>query len=263
MSKTLNLVGRLLANARHYQELGRNSEALRLFERLAGFGALDPAVVEESHVRLAEIRLRRGQPRRARRHLAAVLTSRPESARYHYLMAAALVADEKADPRRAVKHFQKSLELDANQPTCLCEYGTLALRLGQPRRALKALRQAVSLAPDDPAVIHQLATGLTQLGRPDEARLVLRAALFRNPRDGRFRKLWSDFQFHRVREQQELAQARQQGLAEGAGPRLLPFVCPDPPPGGLGRKRFRLDRASSPNPPRFCRPAPGSGRKHA
>ena len=51
--------------------------------------------------------------------LGALLIQRPDSARYHYLMANALNNDTKADPQRAADHYRKSLRLDPKQPACL------------------------------------------------------------------------------------------------------------------------------------------------
>ena len=118
-------------------------------------------------------------------------------------MAQALEADQKGYDRRALEYYRMSLHLDGDQPECLGEAGMLALQLGKVLEGLKWLRRAVELAPDDPEAVSRLVEGLQQIGRPQEARLTLRAALFRNPRDGRFRKLWNDFHFHELRDEQE------------------------------------------------------------
>ena len=153
MSTTLNLTDRLLAMGRKFQELGRDQEALHILGRLAGFRQLPAEISEESQVRLAELLLRCGRYVRARRHLTAVLVQRPDSARYHYLMASAHNGDAKCDPQRAAEHYRKSLQLDPGQPRCLGEFGLLALRLGCTEEGLASLRRAVELAPDDPEEI--------------------------------------------------------------------------------------------------------------
>src|SRR5713101_2210335 len=142
MSRTLNLVDCLLARGRHLQLLGRELDALHTFERLAGFRELPKQVAGEAQERLAKLLFDRGEFQSARRHLAAALIQQPTSARYHFLMASALEADDEGDDRRALEHYRMSLELDGDQPECLGEAGILALRLGKVVEGLKWLRRA-------------------------------------------------------------------------------------------------------------------------
>ncbi len=272
MSKTLNLVDRLLARGKNFQQLGRNQDALEVFDQLAGFRELPPLVAEETQVHRAEILMQRGEYRAARRHLAAVLVQQPDNARYHYLMATALRCDEEGDAHRAARHYRKSLEIDPDQPECLSEYGLLALGQGKVLEGLKCLRRAVELTPDDPDLVGQLVEGLLEVGRQDEARKALQAALFRNARDGRFRKLWSDFQFQQLREEQQEERYELANLKGGdQGPVLLPFLRPiSEPAAAFSRgKRIRQDAPSPLSPPHLPRPAgtPSRGRfpkhKHA
>ena len=265
MSKTLNVADHLLALGRKHQELGRVHDAVNAFERLANFQELPAEVAEEIQVRLAELALRRRKFLRARRHLTAALTHQPDNSRYHHLMATAADSGAKADPERAAKHFQLSLELDPNQPTCLGEYGMLALKLGRTALGLRCLRRAAELTPDDPQVIGRLAEGLRLANLAREARDVLRAALFRNPRDGRFRKLWNDFQFQQLRrEQQNARHASRVEKAADKGPVILPFVRPVPEamPARKG-KIIRRDTASPTPPPHVPRPARLSAKRRA
>jgi tetratricopeptide (TPR) repeat protein len=258
MSRTLNLVDRLLAMGRTYQSLGRDHDAQRLFGRLAKLAELPAGAAEETQARLAELHFKNHEYRRARRHLAAALGRCPDNARYHYLLASALDADLKGDPERAAEHYRRSLELDPRQPRCLGEYGLLALRLGRTEEGLNALHRAVELAPDDPEAVGHLVEGLRQEGLVEEARAALRAARFRNPRDARFHKLWSDFEFQQLRQQQEARRlSRSGGWSPEQGPVLLPFVRPVPEenPKGAGRKLVRRDGASPPAPPHLPRRA--------
>jgi hypothetical protein len=88
--------------------------------------------------------------------------------------------------------------------------------------------------------------------------------MFRNHRDSRFRKLWTDFHFHELREEQEtLRQTRWEVNSDEEKPVLLPFLRPvsPPPPAAASSKRVRRDSASplpSPHSPRRRRL-----RKHA
>lgn len=222
MSRTLNLVDSLLLMGRKHQELGRVRDALTILVRLAGFRDLPHAVAEETQVRLAELQLRRKKYQRARRHLGAALRYDADNARYHYLMGSVLRQQDEEQWEQAAQHYRRSLELDPQQPVCLAEFGSFAVRLGHADEGLKCLRQALVLKPDDPEVVGKLAEALRLAGRGDEGRAELRAALFRNPRDRRFRKLWTDFQFRQLRRQQ---QTRQADRRSAEGPVLLPFVA--------------------------------------
>jgi tetratricopeptide (TPR) repeat protein len=265
MSRMLNMAGRLLAMGRHFQALGRDHDALQTFARLASLRDLPGVVAEETQARLGELCLHGKQFRRARRHLTAALTHAPDSARYHYLLATAADGDDRPNPERAAEHFRKSLELDPNQPRCLGEYGLLALRLGRIDEGLDCLRRGAELAPDDPDAVGRLVTGLQELDEDDEARQVVRAALFRNTRDPRFRRLWDDFQFQRLHDEQ--AAARRGVAASGRaadGPDVLPFVRPEPSPTAPPRQRtIRRDRPSAPAGPHLPRPLHVPDKKHA
>lgn len=266
MSTTLNLADRLLAMGRYFQTLGREQDAVRIFNRLTSFKLLSSDVAEEAKARLAEILLRWGRFTRARRHLTALLLQCPAKARYHYLMATALNGDQRSDPERAAEHYRQSLKLDPHQPRCLGEYGLLALRLGRTEDGLKCLTDAVGLAPNDPDVVARLVEGLRQEGRLEDARAALRAARFRNARDPRFTKLWNDFQFRLLHDEQEAARDDPALLPfEGNGPRILAFVRPD---SKLGRARnhgkvVRRDAPAALKPRRLGKPDDVPGKKHA
>jgi tetratricopeptide (TPR) repeat protein len=262
MSMTLNLVDRLLSMGRNYQQVHRVAEALDVFTRLAALRELPSAVAEETQVRLAELQLKRKRLRKARPHLTAALVYRPDSAHYHQLMASALDTRSGGDLDRAAEHYRKSLEIEPTQPKCLCDYGLLLMRLGQVDGGLTALRRAGELAPDDSLVIGKLVKGLRLAELLDEARSVLLAARFRNPRNGRFRKLYNDLMFRQLRKQQNMA--RREAASNDEGPMLLPFVCTakDDAPLVVDDKVIRLDPAEPLAPPHLPRPARRSDWKH-
>jgi tetratricopeptide (TPR) repeat protein len=220
MNPTLNLFEHLLARGHQLQELGRHRDAGRLLARLAGFRDLPGDVAEQVQVRLAELALRRRRYARARRHLTAALRHRPDSARYHYLLAGALQA-EGADLERAAEHYRRALELAPEHARYLADAGLLALRLNRTEQGLALLRQAAERAPDSAEAAGKLVKGLRLAGRADEARSALRAALFRNPRSARLRALWIDLQLQELRRRQENEQLDRQEADE---PVLLPFV---------------------------------------
>jgi tetratricopeptide (TPR) repeat protein len=217
MQATLNLFEHVLGRARRLQGLGRPREAGQLYRRLANFRELPPDVAEETQARLAELHLRRRRYGAARRHLAAALVLRPDGARYHYLMATALQADEGGDLERAAFHLARAVELAPDRVRYRCEAGLLAVRRGDAEGGLALLRQAAGQAPEQPEVVGRLVKGLLLAGRPDEARSAVRAALFRAPRSPRLRKLSHDLEFQLLRRDADQS-------AEPAGPVVLPFV---------------------------------------
>jgi len=250
MKPTLNLVDHLLALGRRYQDMGQGRDALRIFTRLSGFRELPAEAAEEAQVRLAELQIKRRKYRRARRHLAIALRFQPDNARYHYLMAKALKAEDRGNLERAAEHYRRSLELDPENVKCLVEYGLTAVRMGRTDEGLANLRQAVERAADDAEVVGRLAKGLRLVGRSDEARAVLRAALFRNPRSPRFRKLWNEYQFQHLRREQEAERMNREGLRTSEdGPVLLPFVrVTTGSPLVEGKVSLRILRHDEPSP---------------
>lgn len=265
MSMTLNLVNRLLEMGQTLHDLGRDHDAFPILSRLSSFRELPAEVAEETQVCLAEIELRRGNHRRARRHLAAALRHQPDCGHYHYLMAVALEADDKADPERAVEHYRRALKFDPNHASCLGDYGLLAIQRGRTEEGVKCLRRLVDQAPDDPEAVHKLITGLRLAGRSGEARAALLAARFRNSRDRRFLKQWNDFQFQELRQAQQTAR-RDQGteVASTDGPVLLPFELPvrDNAVVNPSGTILRLDSPESPPPPHLPRSSRLPSRRH-
>jgi tetratricopeptide (TPR) repeat protein len=263
MSRTLNLVAQLLTRGRKLHQLGVENEALRTFGQLARLGDLESEVAEEVQSRLAEILLRRGKFHRARRHLTAALAHQPDNPHYHHLTATALEADSQADPKRALAHWRRAVELDPTNARYLSAFGLLAVREGECEEGLTALRRAHELASDDPAVLGNLTEGLCHAGLAEEARTALRAALFRNPRDLEIRQLWNDFQFKQLQEQQQAARRLRLATETDNQPALLPFVRPapaatSPAPGG---RLLRRDRPARRMPPHYPNRIPG--KKHA
>jgi Tfp pilus assembly protein PilF len=248
MNSTLNLVDHVLALGRRYQEVGRHRDAVALLTRLSGFRELSAGAAEETQARLAELHLKRRRFRRARRHLTVALRHQPASARYHYLLATAVRAEDRGDLERADGHYRSALDLDPNHVKCLADHGLLLIRLGRADEGVARLRQAADKAPDDAEVLGKLVKGLRLTGRGDEARRALQAALFRNGRSPRFRKLWDEFCFQQARQRRQ-TESRRRGQGDAADePVLLPFVpvsadrpvagCPSvvPHPGSLPRR---------------------------
>lgn len=225
MMSNLNLVDRVLAMGRLYQEVGRHRDAVSVLTRLSRFRFLPADAAEETQARLAEIYLKRRKYKQARRHLTAALRHQPDNARYHYLLATTLQAEEGAEMERAAEHYRRALELDPGHVKCLADYGHLLLRLGQTEEGLSHLQDAAERAPEDVEVLGKLVKGLRLSGRTDEARAILQRAMFRNVRSPRFRKLWNEFRFQQARRQREAERLQHaEAQSDGEEPVLLPFV---------------------------------------
>lgn len=265
VSTTLNLMDRLLSVARNYQELGQWQAAARVLTQLAGFRCLSPETTEETHARLGEVQLRRGEYALARRYLRIALRHNPREARYHYLLGQIQETDETGDPRRAAWHYRQSLRLDPKQPRCMTQLGMLCLTLGRTDEGLRALRRAARLAPDDAEVVARLVEGLCLAERQDEARQVLQKAIFLNWRDARFRQLWDDFQYDELsREQDHADEEEDAGCPMRDEPEVVPFLriaaVPRPRTSALS---YRCDPAETPAPPHRLRLARIHDQKHA
>jgi tetratricopeptide (TPR) repeat protein len=244
MSKTLSLIDRLLEQGRNFQQMDQHRQAVHVLGRLARLTDLPTPVAEETQHRLAELHLKRRKFSRARKNLAALLRLCPDNARYHFLMATA-IRGEKKDPERALGSYRKSLQLDPRQPECLSAYGLHLVRLGQAELGLKCLREAAELEPDHAIVFGRLVRGLRRTGAWEEARRVLIAGLFRNPRDGRFRRLYNDFMFRQLRRAQKSAR-RPSLMAEDRQAVVLPFIrlADEPERVPAEHTLIRLDPAS-------------------
>jgi tetratricopeptide (TPR) repeat protein len=266
MSRTLNLVDHLLARGRRLHHFGQLRAATRTLRKLSTFESLPANDTEEIHAELAELRLAQQQFAKARRHLSVLLAQAPDHAGYHYQMARAVEQDKEGEPASALEHYRRALELDPDQPQWLCDFGLLAIAVGDDEEeGITALRRAAQLAPDDPEVLAKVADGLAQADHDEEAARLLGAAQFRNIKDGRFKQLLSNFRFQQLLREQEASQARYTIDDEEEQPTILRFPAPSvngeelaPAP-----KRIRRDRPTPVQPPHFPRPARMPRRKHA
>ena len=127
----------------------------------------------------------------------------------------AVAADPECFDDQAIDHFVQATELDPDNPRYLCEYGSLAIRLGEYEKGLHLLRQARAAAPDDMDTLAAYVTGLVDADQADEARRVLRDEAFRHTGNRRFQTRYRTLRF-------ELAHDEQATLAIEE-PCLLPF----------------------------------------
>lgn len=216
MGTTLNLHECLRAMADEAQEQGRSRDAINLLTRLVQFRDLPRTMAEDCHARLADLLMESKRYDSARRHLAVLMCLRPSHGQYFFQFARALHLDPKGDPHRAAEYYQKALEFDPIQSQWWSSYGQLLIEIGRSQDAVGALSYAHELSENDPVIIGRLVEALCLNDQEHDARELLLCARFENPRDGRFRKLWNDFQF------QNAVKTQQGDRAED--PVLLPFV---------------------------------------
>jgi tetratricopeptide (TPR) repeat protein len=260
MSRTLNFIEHLLARGRRLHSLGQLQNAARTLKRLGSFEHLPSSAVEEVHAELAQLRLAQQHYGKARRHLAFLLTQHPDNAGYLYQMARTHDLDREANPATALEYYRRSLKVDSEQPRCLCDFGLLAVAVGDDEEeGISALKRAAELAPDDPEIVGKVVEGLCQAEVDNEAAKILRAALFRNSRDRRFHQLWSRYQFQRLQQDQQASRIRL-SIAEEEMPMILAFARKA---SVLASKRVRRDKPSVPSAPHFPRPARLPRKKHA
>lgn len=223
MHNSLKFSTQLLELGRKYLRFGRQREALHVLGKLAGLGELAPDVAEQTQVHLAEIYLRWNKHRKARRHLQAALARDPRCAKYHHLLATALDEDKDGDEDRALHHYRRAVELDPAEPAFHCDYGLCLIATGVSDEGLKQLQEAAELAPNETKYTRLLAMSLLEAGDVDKARRSVLAARFRNPREGRLRRLWDDLCFKQARQHQQRIGHDGAALTR-KGPTILPFV---------------------------------------
>jgi tetratricopeptide (TPR) repeat protein len=245
----LPLVDNLLALGRNFQKVGRDRDAIDLFNRLTGFRALPAVAAAEIHERLADLYTRRDNLRKARRHLTIALTHRPDDAGLHNRMATLIEADSDARLERAAHYHREAVRHARDHAGYWGDYAIYLLNTGATRRGYRAARRAFRLAPHDATLVGEIAVALRQAGLWNRARRLLHVALFRNAGDRRFQALWQRHQFAVLQESQQAAPA---GPARPAltDRRVLPFVriAGAAPRATLGGKTLRFDTAATRQP---------------
>lgn len=231
-SATLNFQEQLLERARLLDHCGFLRESTSLYSQLM---QLDP---ETSSEKIADLLLRRGKYTRARRHLTAAISRLPNQASLFFLMAQAILNDEKCQQDRAERFLRRAVELAPKNAEYRAELGQYLLDMNQVETGLEELRHAVELAPDQFEVVEKAVSGFWEEGETDEARSLLQRSLFRNREDRRFTMFWERFEFEAAREEREVNPGLH--VIRETGPRILKFE----------EKTIRIDTASKLRGPR-------------
>jgi Flp pilus assembly protein TadD len=251
MSRTLNLVDRLVTLAHTHHHRGRTVSALRLLRKLSDFPDLPAQAGPTTLVRLATLLLHLRHFRKARRHLLAALVRRPGDARAHALLGYALSQDPRVEPGRALRHYRQALRLDPARPRWRAAYGRLLVKAGRVADGLAELHRAAAESPDDLCLLGRWVAALNGAGRSNEAERALQTACFRHSRNPRFQALRDRLRFREVRRRQTAV--RKFSESASAPPVILPFLRPVAPTAARPRVRrggriLRCDQAARPAP---------------
>ncbi len=126
---------------------------------------LDPA--EWRWPYFAGIALRESDPRAALFHFERALELAPDYAPLHFRRG--VLAVDTQDLAAAEQHFERALELDPQLVNARLGLAHVAVARNDPAAALDFIERAVSLAPDEAAVHFHLAEVNRLLGRQDQA----------------------------------------------------------------------------------------------
>ena len=170
----LATLGRTVEEGMTLQRQGRLAEAEKVYTRIL---KTLPDQFETLQL-LAELKMQRGKPGEAFRHMSAAVAARPSSADARIHLGHVLRALKRdAD---ALASFEEAQRLDPASIDALGNRGDVLLALGRPGDALACFGKVLSLAPGHPEALANRGAALAALGQYDEALAdfdaVLRAA---------------------------------------------------------------------------------------
>jgi Flp pilus assembly protein TadD len=138
-------------------EAGRNAEAERCFELVAGFVPNDP----QAFINLATIRNQRGEKAAAMALLEQVLRADPGNAQAHGMLGSFL--HDVGRVTKARQHLETAIRLDPNLGSAHLNLGVLLAQQGDLADAERCFETAARLLPEDPAAEQNLALVRRQL----------------------------------------------------------------------------------------------------
>ena len=170
----LATLGRTIEDGMVLQRQGKLAEAEKVYTRIL---KTLPDQFETLQL-MAELKMQRGKPGEAFRHMTAAVAARPKSADAHVHLSHVLRALKRdAD---ALASLDKAVALDPGNVDALGNRGDALLALGRPAEALACFGKALGLAPGHPEALANRGAALAALGRHEEALAdfdaVLRAA---------------------------------------------------------------------------------------
>ena len=167
----LATLGRAIEEGVALQRQGKHAEAEKIYTRIL---KTLPDQFDTLQL-LAELKLQRGKPGEAFRHMAAAVEARPNSADARVHLGHVLRALKRdAD---ALANFDKALALDPRHVDALGSRGDVLLSLRRPAEALQCFDAILAAAPRHPEARANRGVALAALGRHDEALADFDAAL--------------------------------------------------------------------------------------
>jgi tetratricopeptide (TPR) repeat protein len=159
----LATLGRTIEEGVALQRQGKLAEAEKVYTRIL---KTLPDQFETLQL-LAELKMQRGKPGEAFRHMSAAVAARPGSADARIHLGHVLRALKRdAD---ALASFEEAQKLDPANVDALGNRGDVLLALGRPTEALACFEQALSLSPGHPQALATRGVALAALGRHEAA----------------------------------------------------------------------------------------------
>jgi tetratricopeptide (TPR) repeat protein len=245
MSRTLNLLEKMLTRAQTLQGMGRWHKAVVVLQHLARWPNLPLARDREVQQGLGEAYFQLRKFKHARRHFRQAIQLQPEQAAGYLQLARAIDHDPLIDARQASRYYRRALAAEPNDPDVLRECGRYAVQMGRTRKGMKLLRRAAELAPNDLDVVQALVEALVDLQQFNEARKTLRLARFRHHRNSMFQQIWDDFEYRHLRWQQR---GQTTPASAEARPITVPFLRLHSPEKAKKVRVVRRDVSSNASP---------------
>jgi tetratricopeptide (TPR) repeat protein len=171
----LATLGRTIEEGMTLQRQGRLAEAEKIYTRIL---KTLPDQFETLQL-LAELKMQRGKPGEAFRHMSAAVAARPNSADARIHLGHVLRAlNRHAD---ALASFEAAQRLDPANVDALGNAGDVLLALGRPTEALACFGKGLSLAPGHPEALANRGVALAALGEHDAALVDFDAAIKSGP----------------------------------------------------------------------------------
>ena len=159
----LATLGRTIEDGMILQRQGKLAEAEKIYARIL---KVLPDQFETLQL-LAELKMQRGKPGEAFRHMSAAVAARPGNADARIHLGHVLRALKRdAD---ALASFEDAARLDPANVDALGNRGDVLLALGRPADALACFGKVLSLAPGHPEALANRGAALAALGRHGEA----------------------------------------------------------------------------------------------
>jgi len=156
-------LGRTIEEGVALQRQGKLAEAEKVYTRIL---KTLPDQFETLQL-LAELKMQRGKPGEAFRHMSAAVAARPGSADARIHLGHVLRALKRdAD---ALASFEEAAKLDPANVDALGNRGDVLLALGRPADALACFEKILGLTPGHPEARANRGAALAALGRHDEA----------------------------------------------------------------------------------------------